>query len=86
MNRTLGLILAIILALCLLAGIVGGTYSYLSDTETSNDNHMKAGTLDFVSLVYGSYSGNSSMAIYREHSAYQLHVPSMRMVLQSPNH
>ena len=61
MNRTLGLILAIILALCLLAGIVGGTYAYFSDTETSTDNHMTAGTLDLVPLVTGSYSGDSSL-------------------------
>ena len=61
MNRTLGLILAIILALCLLAGIVGGTYAYFSDTETSTDNHMTAGTLDLLSLVSGSYSGDSSL-------------------------
>jgi len=61
MNRTLGLILAIILALCLLAGIVGGTYAYFSDTETSTDNHMTAGTLDLMSLVSGSYSGDESL-------------------------
>ncbi|MFA7218606.1 MAG: TasA family protein [Dehalococcoidales bacterium] len=61
MNRTLSLILAIILALCLLVGVVGGTYAYFSDAETSNDNHMTAGTLDLVSLVSGSYSGDSSL-------------------------
>ena len=59
-NKTLGLILGIILALCLLVGIAGGTYAYFRDTETSTGNELTAGTLDLVSIVSGSYSGDSS--------------------------
>lgn len=46
MNKTLSLVLTGILALCLLAGIAGGTWAYFSDTETSSNNQLISGTLD----------------------------------------
>jgi predicted ribosomally synthesized peptide with SipW-like signal peptide len=46
MNKTLSLVLTGILALCLLAGIAGGTWAYFSDTEASSNNQLVSGTLD----------------------------------------
>jgi predicted ribosomally synthesized peptide with SipW-like signal peptide len=46
MNKITGLVLTGILALCLLAGIAGGTWAYFSDTEASSNNQLVSGTLD----------------------------------------
>jgi len=51
MKKTLGLILIALLAV----GLVGGyTLAYFSDTETSDGNTWKAGTLNLVSVVSGT--------------------------------
>lgn len=51
LERIIGLSLAGLLIACL---AIGGTWAYMTDTETSNNNQITAGTLEMQTSVNGS--------------------------------
>jgi predicted ribosomally synthesized peptide with SipW-like signal peptide len=51
LERIIGLSLAGLLIACL---AIGGTWAYMTDTETSNNNQITAGTLEMKTSVNGS--------------------------------
>lgn len=51
------LIASLMIALALIAGVIGGTYALFHDAESAG-NQITAGTLDLSATVDGSYSGD----------------------------